>query len=161
MFDALKRHLVPPNSNIEEAAFIFARCLKDNGSLIFEFLEALLLNPDDFAFRSAYYLELSDATRARVIKRAHDLGASLIEFHSHVDDDAAAFSPSDLAGFGDIVPHLWWRLKQRPYAAIVMTSTGFDALAWVTSPTSPVPVDELILDDRSLFPTNHTIKKLK
>lgn len=150
---ALWRHLLPNARGPEEAAFVFARASRDEGAASFESIEWSPVNPEGFASRSAYHLELSDETRARVIKRAHDLAASVVEFHSHRGKSDAQFSPSDWAGFEEFVPHIWWRLKGRPYAAVVVTSTGFDGLAWLDSPDKAVVLDALVSDGTSLTAT--------
>jgi hypothetical protein len=117
----------------------------------------MLLKAEHFSVQEAYYLELTDATRARVIKRAHQLSCSLIEFHSHVGHAKAQFSGSDIAGFKDIVPHIWWRLAKRPYAAVVVARDGFDAFIWSDNPEAPVRLDQMKAGERILYPTNRTI----
>ena len=156
--DRLLRHLLPERARCEEAAFIFARTEKTPTELTFHFVESQSLTPGDFVVRRADFLELTDATRAAVIKRAHDLGTSLIELHSHVGPWRAAFSYSDIAGLKDIVPHLWWRLRGRPYAAIVVARDGFDALVWTDNPHQPTALDELLAGERVLRPTNSSLE---
>ncbi len=153
----LVAHLLPAGSRVEEAAFVFAVTRTSADGTIFDFLDWLPVKPDGFELRSAHYLELTDATRAGVIKRAHDLGASIVEFHSHPGQDDATFSPSDLAGLKDFVPHVWWRLKGRPYGAVVITPTGFDALAWIESPEAVRPLDEIRVDGVPHYPTGRTL----
>ena len=150
---AVWRHLLPNTRGPEEAAFVFARASTVDGDTSFDFIEWSPVTPEGFASRSAYHLELSDETRAGVIKRAHDLGASVAEFHSHRGNWAAQFSPSDWAGFEEFVPHIWWRLKGRPYAAVVVSATGFDGLAWLDSAAKPVRLDALISDGTALMRT--------
>jgi len=149
---ALWRHLLSTAAGPEEVAFVYARPSREDG-VSFGFIEWSAVEPEGFASRSAYHLELSDETRGHVIKRAHDLGASVVEFHSHRGRSDAQFSPSDWTGFEEFVPHIWWRLKGRPYAAIVVTSTSFDGLVWLDSPESPVRLDALISNGVSLAPT--------
>jgi hypothetical protein len=151
--EALWRHLLPPQGGAEEAAFVFARLIEATGGRTFEYLEWLPVRPDGFASHSGFHLELSDATRAAVIKRAHDLRASLIEFHSHDGPWPAGFSASDCAGFEEFVPHVWWRLRRRPYAAVVVASTGFDALVWLDAPDAPTRLDAIVVDGDRLEPT--------
>ena len=66
----------------------------------FEVIDAAKLGPDEFESQLGDYLELADETRARLIKRAHDLQASLVEMHSHPAPFPAAFSPADRPGCG-------------------------------------------------------------
>ena len=126
IYKTVRRHLLPRWHRVEEAAFLYVVPTED----AFEYLEWFPVPASGFASRSAYCLELDDKTRAKVIKRAHDLGASIVELHSHLGRARPRFSPSDLAGFRDFVPHVLWRLKYLPYFAVVMTRTGFDGASY-------------------------------
>lgn len=150
---ALWQHLLPNAHGPEEAAFVFAHASGEEGAHILEYVEWSSVRPEGFASRSAYHLELADDTRAGVIKRAHDLGASLVEFHSHRGKRPAQFSLSDWEGFEEFVPHVLWRLKARPYAALVVTATGFDGLAWLKTADAPTRLDALVAGDQVLSPT--------
>jgi hypothetical protein len=152
VYDAIWGHLAAPEREVEEAAFVFASHLED-GDRRFRAIEWYAVPPDGFARQSSFYLELTDETRAHVIKRAHDLGASLVELHSHVGPHPAAFSLSDLAGFEEFVPHVWWRLKGKPYVAVVATDSGFDGLAWVSDPLTPVRIDGISVAGSVLEPS--------
>ncbi len=149
----LRAHLLPPGSQDEEAAFAFADVQQARG---YRFVprEWLLLTPDDFAYRSPYHLELADEVRAGVIKRAHNLGTSVIEFHSH-PCGPAEFSASDLAGMAEFVPHVWWRLKGRPYAAVVMAPHGMGGLVWTTSPQASERIAGLKVGRKLIKPGGH------
>ena len=111
-------------------AFLFARHRTEDAEQIFETIEWYPVPPDGYGVRNEFHFELTDEVRAHVIKRAHDLGACIVEVHSHGGPLPAAFSPSDLWGFREFVPHVWWRLKGRPYLALVATRRDFDGLAW-------------------------------
>ena len=111
---------------------------------VFEYVDWYLIPSNGFLSRSRYHFELTDETRARVIKQAHDLGTSLAEFHSHAGSWPAAFSASDLLGFQEFVPHAWWRLKGKPYLALVVTRANFDGLAWLTDPRTPQHIDGIV-----------------
>lgn len=148
-------HLLPAQSRAETAAFMFVRPSPDD-TRTFDYLEWYPVPSGGFESRSDYHLELTDNTRAYVIKRAHDLEASLVELHRHGGPWPAAFSPSDHMGFRDFVPHVWWRLRGRPYFAIVVTSNGFDGLAWLDDPNTPCRVDGMIVDDGVLLPTGQS-----
>jgi hypothetical protein len=82
-YGSLVQHL-RSNSEIEEAAFLFAVPERSEEILTFRVIEVERLQTRDFEVQEWNYLELKDETRARVIKRAHDLNAALIEIHSHV-----------------------------------------------------------------------------
>ena len=98
-------HLLPLRMTSEEAAFAFAQSSEGPDALTLSIVEVRLMQPRDFVYRSRYALELADDARAGIIKTAHDLTASLIEFHSHYGMGEAQFSSSDYAGFADFVPH--------------------------------------------------------
>jgi hypothetical protein len=92
-----------------------------------------------------------------LIKRAHDLGTCLVEFHSHLGHGPAAFSWSDVTGLADFVPHVRWRLKGRPYAAVVVTKNSFDALAWVTPSPDPDSLEGILVGHDLKRPTNRSL----
>jgi hypothetical protein len=150
---AIWRHLLADKDGPEEAAFVFAGTSSLNGSHVFEHMDWFRVPREGFALHSAYHFELAEEQQAAVIKRAHDLGASIIEFHTHRGLWPAQFSGSDWTGLEEFVPHVWWRLKGRPYAALVVTATGFDALAWIENAATPIRVTELVANDRVMTPT--------
>ena len=129
--EELYEHLLPKGSWREEAAFLYVHRRDDSATSKFDCVEVEKLKPDDFVAHHSDYIELEDSARIRLIKRAHALGASLVELHSHPGPWPAAFSEADRAGLRDTVPHMFWRLQQRPYLAIVVAKTGFDALVWI------------------------------
>jgi hypothetical protein len=155
-------HLLPEQQDcepMEQAAFGFAKTTSQNGQTSFDLVDWLPIPESGFAYQSGYHIELADATRAGVIKRAHDLQASLVEFHSHPFSSRAEFSPSDLIGLGEFIPHVWWRLKGRPYLALVISPAQFDAVAWITSSRSPAPLYELHAGDIVLRPSGLTLRR--
>jgi hypothetical protein len=159
---AIWSHLLPrhdESESIEQAAFGFANTISDGELTTFNLVEWLPIDKNSFAHQSGYHIELADEMRPFLIKRAHDLQTSLVEFHSHPFSARAEFSPSDLAGLDEFVPHVWWRLKGRPYLAIVVTPTQFDALAWVTSPRSSAPLQELRAGNTILRPSGLTLRR--
>jgi proteasome lid subunit RPN8/RPN11 len=146
-------HLLPTRAGPEEAAFVYANAEETDGSRVFRLVDWEAVPEDGFASRSSIHFELTDEMRARVIKRAHDLRTSLIEFHSHTGPWPATFSPSDLEGFREFVPHVWWRLKGRPYAAVVLARSGFDGFAWIADPQTPARLDGITTDTEFLKST--------
>jgi hypothetical protein len=158
VYDDLVAHLLPGDTANEQAAFLFARVRATDQDVTLEVIDSAKLAAADFAVQAPDYLELADATRARLIKRAHDLDASLIEMHSHPGPWDAAFSPSDLRGLSETVKHMWWRLKRRPYAAIVIAPSGFDALVWLNGPPFLQGLHSLAAGSQILAPTNITIR---
>ncbi|HMO55394.1 MAG TPA: Mov34/MPN/PAD-1 family protein, partial [Tepidiformaceae bacterium] len=124
------RHLFSDAQDREQAAFMFVRKEAAEGEAIYRHVEWAPVTDGGFEYHSSAYIELTDDTRAKVIKRAHDLSCSLVEVHSHTGPWPAAFSYSDIEGLREFAPHVLWRLKGRPYFAIVVARTGFDALGW-------------------------------
>jgi len=156
LFRRLRTHLLPPDGDCEEAAFLFTRSQTAEGHLILDVVDSQFIPPEGFESHSQYYLELADSTRAAVIKRAHDLGAGLIECHSHPMQRGACFSWSDLHGFDEFVPHVLWRLPHRPYAALVFANDSFDGLVWMDR-TNPCQAVQAIRTERGDFaPTGLT-----
>lgn len=94
-------------------------------------VEALLID-DAEVIDGQWCVELSDGARRRVLQWASPGESWLIEAHSHLGllGDPAAFSPLDLAAFAEWVPHVRWRLRWRPYGALVFGPRTFDGLAW-------------------------------
>jgi hypothetical protein len=157
-YSRLLKHLLPRRPRSEEAAFVFCRVLATNSEVQFQFLDLYPVPAGDFEYKSMFGIVLNDLCRAKVIKRAHDLNASLLELHSHPKASTAEFSPSDRSGFAEFVPHVWWRLKQRPYAAIVVSPAGFDSLFWITNATRPDGVLQVNVGERRLIPTGRTFE---
>ena len=157
-YEAVIAHLLPPRSSLEEAAFLFATAVRSGDLVTFDVQAAELLSGDDYESHESDYLELLDETRARLIKRAHDLGSSLVEMHSHPGPSPAAFSFADRIGLDETVPHMWWRLSKRPYLAIVVARSGFDALVWLDGPKIPQALDALVAGDHLLKPTNLSLR---
>lgn len=151
-YRSIVAHLLQPDG-CEDAAFVFCKCEPDGEEVQFAFVDWLAVEPDGCAARSAYYLQLTDKMRARVIKRAHDLQTSLVEFHSHRSTFSAAFSMSDFSGFDEFVPHMWWRLKGRPYAAVVVAENSFVGIAWIRDARSAQPVTAIDIGVELLRPT--------
>jgi hypothetical protein len=154
--DGLWAHLLPRPRAPEEAAFVFAMREADHGDDQYRYVEWFPVLPEGFASRSPIHFELTDEIRARAIKRAHDLGASLVEFHSHTGPWPAGFSASDIIGFREFVPHVWWRLKGRPYIAVVVAPSGFDTALWVTGPETPLALDGIMVESELHRPTGLT-----
>jgi hypothetical protein len=153
----IRQHLRPKRGNAEEAVFVFAAIEETPLSVDLRLIESYPVPSEGFDHQSEFYLQLTDEEKAKLIKRAHDLGASLIEIHSHPMQLQAEFSPSDLLGFKEFVPHVRWRLKRRPYAAIVVAQRSFDAMAWIEDGTDPGPLAAIFADGHRLVPTGNTL----
>ena len=152
-YDMVLEHLFQTDS--EHVVFLFLRAFGAGADVV----DQMLIGADGFVHRSEYHVELTDEARAGAIKRAHDLGVSLAEAHSHRAGGRAAFSPSDLAGLEEFAPHVWWRLAHRPYFAFVFAPTSFDAVVWLTDPHTPLPLERVEVDGEVLRPTGITIAR--
>lgn len=155
--ESIWKHLIPGSNAKEEAAFLFARWVEKGAQGTFECIKWSPVPENGFVGHSEYFLELTDETRAAAIKEAHDLEASLVELHSHTGPWPAQFSGSDLAGFQEFVPHVWWRLKGRPYLAIVVSRSDFDGLAWITNPRAPQGIAGILSGRTLIKPTGLTL----
>lgn len=151
-FRNMMLHLLPADSLVEEAAFLFARLERRGEFTLLRVVDGVFVEPDGFETRSPYFLELSDSTRASIIKHAHDLQAAIIEVHSH-PGGFPRFSWSDKLGLSDFVPHVRWRLRGRPYAAIVVAPSGCDGVSWLNASEMPDRVLGITAGDRSVLPS--------
>lgn len=141
-------HLLQPSGE-EEAAFVLAV-----GERLLTPAHIILVPSAGFRYKSRFGFELTDEFRAAIIKEAHQRNTMLIEFHSHPFAELAAFSLSDLAGFREFVPHVRWRLKGRPYGAVVVGPDSFEAVLWEEN-ASRLPLT-LNVDGTLMFPTRLT-----
>lgn len=160
IFAEVRTHLFPPGCRVEQGGFIFCHFDETQAHGCFETVEWMPLGRADFLQQATDYLELADTARAHVIKRAHDLAASLVEVHSHPGPYAAAFSHADLIGLSEFVPHVRWRLKGRPYGALVFALDSIDGLAWIGSSHTPVQISSIQLDTERVRTTGHTLTLL-
>jgi hypothetical protein len=144
-------------SRDEQVAFLFTAPPSSDEPL--QAVEFFAVPASGFADQSPFYLALTDEIRARVLGRASELGGCLAEVHSHALGPAG-FSPTDLSGFEEWVPHVRWRLSGRPYVALVFAGESFDALAWEGEGEEPSPLAELTVGSESLSPTGLTHARL-
>lgn len=160
-WEEIQEHLVPELLSTEQAAFAFMESVESGDELVLNCIEVRLLVGKELSHQSAYNIEVAESVQAEVIKRAHDLSSSLMELHSHVFDPGPSFSYSDWLGFEEFVPHVWFRLKQKPYAALVMSPAGIDALGWESDPRRPVEVSAVLMDDQVLAPSGLSFGRIK
>lgn len=154
VYEEVRAHLIESNAQAESAGFMFVvpRSQHDN-TRVYEHVEWCPVPAEGFLEKSRFHLELTDEFRAGVIKRAHDLGASMVEFHSHLGRKPARFSPFDRRGLREFVPHVRWRLSNKPYFAVVATRTDFDGLAWIRDDDQPQHLDGIVVGERMYQPT--------
>ena len=156
MLAEVRSHLFGQGAKREEGGFLFCSAEEDVGGVHFAAQLWMPLRPRDYLAHEVDYLELTDETRARVIKQAHDRNACLVEVHSHPGPWPACFSPSDLSGLAQFVPHVRWRLKRRPYGALVFAQSGFDGLAWTGDGAAACVLRRLITSTTTLQGTGLT-----
>jgi hypothetical protein len=155
LYRAAREHL---RGNIEQVGFFLAEF--DTDRCTFALRDWRPMPPKAFEYQSAYHVTLHDQVRPEVIKWAWDADACLVEVHSHGEGGIACFSPSDLYGFDEWVPHVRWRLGGRPYAAIVTAGDSFDALAWLNDRNEPIQVAALEVDRVVHAATAQTLARL-
>ena len=147
-------------NEIEQVAFFFCRVGGDGENTVLDVFDWHPVPSGGFTEQLEYYVELTDEEKARVIKEAWDRKAALVEVHSHPKSRRAEFSYSDLEGLHEFVPHVRWRLKEKPYAALIVGSRDMDALAWVERDGRVATLDEIRVGTRRLRPTGITYRKL-
>ncbi len=158
LYGRFNEHLFPKRARTEQAAFLLCNYAADEA--VFTCLDAILIQHRQFAIHSAFHLEMDDLSRAQVIKAAHDRQCSLVEAHSHPFSDAAQFSRSDFDGLRDFVPHVWWRLRYRPYGALVVTPASIDGLAWIDGPEAPERIHAIAVGARAVSTTGLSFRSL-
>ena len=147
MYQNALEHLLEQSDDREAAGFMFVNSETQDDDSVFKAVEWFPVPEEGFLEVTDHHFALSDWVRADVIKRAHDLDASIAEFHSHLGPWPAEFSLTDQIGFQDFVPHVMWRLKGRPYLAVVVTPRDIDALVWMSDPKSPQHLDGIRAGD--------------
>lgn len=155
MFAEVEAHLEKP----EQVGFFLAEYLPD--SLTFALKAWRPVLEDGYELQTPVHVALKDELRGEMIQWAWREGLSLVEIHSHGGDYPAQFSGSDLYGFGEWVPHVSWRLRGRPYAAVVTAGTSFDGWAWLEDPREPAQIDELVLGGQMSAATRATFDHLE
>ena len=156
----IMRHLL--RGPEEQAAFVFAEMGTEEGALRFTAVEYYLARPEDFEYQSDYHITLTDEALGRLIKMAWDRQSALVELHSHPDSPFfIGFSPSDMSGFEEVVPHVRWRLRGKPYLAIVVGPEGFDALVWNGDGATPEPLARMVVGTDTRRPSGLSLRRLR
>jgi hypothetical protein len=142
----------------EQAAFLFTSPPTVDDEL--RVVDLYLVPTDGFEVQSEYHIMLADDQRGVIISRAWEIGGAVVEAHSHAGTEPPSFSWSDMAGLSEWVPHVRWRLRRRPYVALVFNYGRFDALVW-RDDQEPEPLDRIDVDGRAtVFPTSLTYRDL-
>lgn len=158
---SMSDHLLQDDA--EQAVFLYADVQASRrGDVSFSVRAMDMVPPDGFDIQSGFHLALTDDALGAVIKRAWDSGRSIIEVHSHPwPGPPASFSPSDLWGLRQLVPHVWWRLQGRPYAALVFGTDSFDAMVWSRDAADPEPLALLDTGVGRRRPTGLTLARYR
>jgi hypothetical protein len=156
LYDAARVHL---RGRIEQVGFFLADF--EPAHALFSLHEWRPMPPEAFEFQSAFHVALRDEARPDIIKWAWDARRCLVEVHSHGDDGIPEFSPSDIWGFSEWVPHVRWRLRGWPYAAIVAAGESFDALAWIDDDNDPSQVEKLEVGNGTCLASAQTLPRLR
>jgi hypothetical protein len=164
-FTAVSAHLL--ESQREQVGFVFARVTANGEGVQFTAADSYLCEPADYDHAAVDHVQLTDEAQQRIIKTAWDSGCALVELHSHpfviprakelAFQPTACFSPYDARGLAEFAPHVQWRLKGKPYAAIVFGPRDFDALVWPTRGVRPERLDRLQAGERVMRPTGLTL----
>jgi hypothetical protein len=139
--DRLAAHL--GQGDDEQLAFLLATIDGDDAWVS----DIRLIEDVAFELQTPWHLGLDDEALGDVIRWAHRSSSTLIEAHVHRDGDPAHFSWSDWAGLDAFVPHVYWRLRHRPYIALVFAETTFDGLVWRADAITPEPLESLLVTD--------------
>jgi hypothetical protein len=154
LYTTVREHL---RGRIEQVGFFLADFEDDLGSLTLH--EWRPMPPEAFEYQGAFHVALRDEIRPEVIKWAWDARRCLVEVHSHGDEGVAQFSASDVWGLEEWVPHVRWRLRGLPYAAIVTAGDTFDALAWIGDAAEPSQVERIEVDGDACRATGRTLAR--
>ncbi len=154
VYEGVEQHLRKP----EQVGFFLAEY--DVATRTFHLMAWRPVLADGYEVQTDVHVALTDETRTEIIQWAWREELSLVEVHSHADWSSAEFSGSDRYGFEEWVPHLWWRLAGRPYAALVTSAGTFEGWAWIDDPRHPEQVDEVEIDGVVRPATGATFERL-
>jgi hypothetical protein len=159
IYSNIRSHLL--HNELEHVCFLYYRPLFDEQHIVMDVQDFYIVPSHEYDYQSEFHVVLSDACQSKVIKKAWDKKLSLGEIHSHPLSIKAAFSTSDMSGFQDFVPHVWWRLKKGPYFALVISQIEIDALAWIKSPKIEEAIKKIEVGNSMVYPSNNTLTQLK
>jgi hypothetical protein len=154
--DALEQMHADLRGEVEQVGFFLARLEPDGRTLTLG--EWMPIPSEGFEFQSGYHVSLDSEVVATLLGRAAAEECSLVEVHSHLGAALAEFSFSDIRGLREWVPQMRWRLRRRPYAAIVVAEGSLDALAWINGGAEQV--EALVTEDKAHVATGLTLAGL-
>jgi hypothetical protein len=142
----------------EQVGFFLADFVEANRT--FKILDWRLVRAKEELDGAVFHVTLDNEVQTEMIQWAFSTGRCLIEAHSHGTLWPAEFSRTDVLGLDEWVPHVRWRLRGRPYAALVTGGIDFDALAWADASTDPAQVERLVAGSLDLVATGRTLPKI-
>ncbi len=153
ILNRVQRHLF--QSHLEQAAFLFATTETEYGAVRFHVEDSYLVPASGWDVQMDVYLEMTDEERAKILKMARDRNAAIIDCHSHPhSQEDVWFSPSDLAGINQFAQYTKWKLKGRPFAALVFGETSIDGVVWQGEFAGAEPLGALaVVGQARLIPT--------
>lgn len=156
-YNIINRSLNLENLDVETVGFLFTKVTEIDEEINLQYIDWYLVPEELYEIRSAYYVELKDEVRPIIIKKAVNLNATIVEMHTHISRAPAKFSITDFEGFKDFVPHVRWRLKNLPYAAIVLSQDDFDAVIWYKDIKEPVQLNKICVGETTLQPNGKSL----
>jgi hypothetical protein len=152
-------------SDLEQAAFLFASVEEREFSIRFIVSDYYLVPKSGWDVQMNVYLEMSEAERARILKLARDRNAAIIDCHSHPQAGRDVwFSPSDSAGISDFAQYVRWKLDGKPFAALVWGEQSVDGVVWRGDFHGAEPLGAVVVEGRRgrrLRPTGSWFRNYK
>jgi hypothetical protein len=156
MLRAVQAHLFQPGVREEQGGFLLCTVPAGDPPYRFAAVDWVPLHRRDYVIQATDYLELTDEARIRIIKVAHDTNTALVEVHCHPGNYPACFSHADIAGLDEFVPHIRWRLKGKPYGALVFAQRSVDGLAWFGTSKAAMSIECIAFGTQRLQTTGLT-----
>jgi hypothetical protein len=127
--EALRRHFF--QNELEQGAFLFAEAKREDGELNLVAADYYLVPASGWEAQVEFYLQMKDSERAKIMKLAREKNLCAIDCHSHPRAcDDVWFSPSDVAGITEFAQYAKWKLRGKPFAAMVWGEQSVDAVLW-------------------------------
>jgi hypothetical protein len=150
----------------EQVAFLHGTTdagASDELDIVIKIDDVLALQAHDLEL-GEWCVQLTEQAQHAVLSWASSGDGWLIEAHSHLGPlaDPARFSPTDLAGLAEWVPHVRWRLSRRPYAALVFGPTTFDGVGWHRDlRDAPAPVGSWATSSDQILATMRSVHDME
>lgn len=159
MYKEVRSHLL--QNDLEHVCFLYYRSIFNKGNYVMDVQDFYIVPAHEYDCQYEFHVSLKEECQSKIIKKAWDKKLSIGEIHSHPASMRAKFSATDISGFQDFVPHIWWRLKKGPYFALVISQYEIDALAWIKGPGSYEAVKRIEVGNSLIYPSNNTLKQME